>query len=392
MTTKKTKFLMMFVVTAIAATSGVYTIGFVEADADDINKGIGTTEVWEPGPDDGITFDRERPFDANKRAEYRDLEKSQTRYEISDSKLLVDLEKIRNSNIPIVASAIDYEIGLIVIYSPETILDSDIESVIGETPYIVIERDWDALRNPWNKGPPHPDTMDPKVDSQSIDESLFQHMSSWNIIQFVNADAATDNWYGTHIDNDVSTYDGAYAKIEVHDSGITLPSDVTLFGSTLMPNSKSGLEIAIRYTDGSYEFTVFDHYAESFTVEEDMDSTWMNTYTNTIGSNDFIYVEVLENQGAWIAKIYNYDTPGWETVDSQIFDGDREDGWSIWEEDHLAGQCGSATIPEIITDLVQIRDGSTWYDVTDTYGSLYDSGIPCNTGTMNTDYFDWDVS
>ena len=277
--TNKSTYLMLLAIAAVATSGTIFATSSMSADADDVNKGIGETEVWEPGPETTQGNDelKDRPFDANKRAVYRGMEKSLVQSNISDSVLLENLEKIRSSDIPLVASAIDYEKGAIVIYTPEPNLDSKIKRIIGDIQYIVIEREWDALRNPWNNGPIHPDEMEPKLDTQSNDGSIFDLLSSWNILQFANADASTDNWYGTHIDDDVSTYDGAYAKIEVHDSGITLPNGVTLFGGTLMPNSESGLEIAIRYTSGVYEFTVYDHYDGSFTVEEDMDSTWMNT-------------------------------------------------------------------------------------------------------------------
>ncbi|MBI1663212.1 MAG: hypothetical protein IS860_06945 [Nitrosopumilus sp.] len=159
-----------------------------------------------------------------------------------------------------------------------------------------------------------------------------------------------------------------------------------------MPNSESGLEIAIRYTSGVYEFTVYDHYDGSFTVEEDMDSTWMNTYTNTISGNDFIYVEVLENQGAWIAKIYNYDTSSWETVDSQIFDGDREDGWSIWEEDKFSTGCPTVD-PEVEGDKLDVRYNGNWVSATSTYSNTYDTGLPCSfSGTWDSNYDNWRVN
>jgi len=378
MTTKITKYLSLLAVMAVVIGGGVYATSFENANADDKNKGIGTTEIWEPGPEDGITFESPRPFDANKRSEYRNLEKSSEKYDLSDAELLVNLEKVRESGLPIVYAAIDYNRGVIVIFTPSA-ESLAFDNKLLDIPYVIVAEDWDPLRNPFTNGPPM------QEDEEELDkQSFFDEISNFSILPF--AFAVSDNDHGTGIDSDTNdTYDGIYGKIEVHNSGFTLPGDVTIFGGTLMPNSKSSLEIAIRYTDGDYEFTVYDHYASQFTIIEDMDSTWMDTYTYSATSN-FIYGEVLENQGTWIAKIYNYDTPGWETLDSQLFDGTRADGWAVWEEYNMTGQCGSITIVQSYIDLVQIRDGS-WNYVEDAEGWERNGDIPCQSEEMAIDFY-----
>lgn len=382
----------MFLAIAAVTTGGVLlATNVTTVDADDINRGIGTTEVWEPGPEDGDTDTTPiRPFDANKRSEYRELEKpAMTSFAPpSDTELLDKLERIRDSNLSIGYSAIDYENGLVVIYSPETDIHEKIESVIGNTPYMIVQKDMDPLRNSFSDGPTK--TEEPEIRTQSF-KGFLDDVSIFSILPL--AYATSDTAYGTAIDSDTSnTYTGAYAKLEVHNSGWTLPSDVTVFGGTLMPTSNSGLEIAIRYTDGDYEFTVYDHYAGSFTVIEDMDSTWMGTYANTISGSKYIYVEVLENQGTWIAKIYNFDNSSYQTLDSQMYDGSRSDGWSVWEEYNMAGQCQDITIPEVVGDLVKIRDSNGWHYVSNTYGSSYSDNIPCMSETMTTNYYKWKVN
>lgn len=44
---------MLLAVVVVAVSGAIFTTIFFIADADDIHKGIGQTEVWEPRPTDG---------------------------------------------------------------------------------------------------------------------------------------------------------------------------------------------------------------------------------------------------------------------------------------------------------------------------------------------------
>ena len=120
--TLKTKYFMLIAVTVVAASTGVYTISLESVDADDINKCIGKTEVWEPGPTDGFT-PTETPFyenqDANELSSYVEIKPTieipEDAVILSSKQLDRTLDELRQSDLPTVMSTIDYETGVIVI-------------------------------------------------------------------------------------------------------------------------------------------------------------------------------------------------------------------------------------------------------------------------------------
>lgn len=389
MTTKTTKYLSMLAVLAVAFGGIIYTTNFDNVDADSINKGIGTTDVWEPGPTDGFTPTDapQRTNDARLSNEYDRNNPVLTKNTVTDAELKEKFLALRQAKIGITSMSIDYDIGQLVLYSSDLTIEKNIKAIIGDFPFVLIYEEEHPLRNSNRDGPP------PSIDTQSVEDPLLNILSSAGIINY--AYAVSDSAHGTKINSDSgSTYTGAYAKLEIHDSGVTIPSGDTVFGGNIMPNSKSSLEWAIEYKPSTTKVRIYDHYAGVFSWSADVDSTFMSTYSTTISGSKYIYVKVEENSGTWMAYIYNFNTSQWEFKDSQALDGSRTDGWSVWEEYSLSGDCASATIPEITGTLVQVRSGSTWYFVTSTYGSQYNTAnnIPCYSEYMDANYYNWRVS
>lgn len=391
--TTKTKY--MFVLMALAIAGGaIFAIDplAMTADADDKNKGIGETEIWEPGPTDGSAdgYVPDRLYDARDVSAYDaqfDADAGE-RNSFSKDLLLEKFDMIRGSDVPLTAVAIDYEIGQLVLYAEDLTIEKEIEAVIGDFPYVLLyeKQTKEAGKAPGNGSVEREEAVVTPTSVSPLTHNGF--------MLFPPAFAVSDSAHGTHLDDDSgSSYTGAYARLEIHDSGVTIPSGVTVYAGNIMPNSNSSLEIAIEYLPSSTKVRVYDHADGLFTTSKTVDSTFMTDYATTISGKDYIYAKVEELSGTWKAYIWNKNISNYEFLDSQPDDGDREDGWSVWEEYDLSGECANATIPEINGDGVQVKHSGTWKLATSTHASQYNTSndIPCYTENMDNNYYHWYV-
>ncbi len=177
MTTKTTKYLSLLVVLAVAIGAGTFALTTNTVDADDTNKGIGTTEIWEPGPTDGFTPTEkpDRMYAVAETNSYKSIKDSgnldirnEIEYQLTDEQFDIAIEKIQDGELPVVYSAVDYNGGYLVIYSPNSNLGDKIESIIGtEIPYVLLFEEAPAR---WSTGDPGEEDgiqLEPKVELQS---------------------------------------------------------------------------------------------------------------------------------------------------------------------------------------------------------------------------------
>jgi len=172
----KTRLLIILgIVLAVVISGAVYATNFENVDADNINKGMEKTEVWEPGPTDGgPIYIPEKLYDANENSKYATMEKSSVRYDVTNDQLKENFELMRNSKLGIITLAIDYDRNMLVIYSPDTTLDTKIQSVIGDFPYVLIYEQEHPLRS---TNPDHSE-LGSSLNKQSIDDPLLEILSS----------------------------------------------------------------------------------------------------------------------------------------------------------------------------------------------------------------------
>jgi len=172
----KTRLLIILgIVLAVVISGAVYATNFENVDADNINKGMEKTEVWEPGPiDGGPVYIPEKLYDANENSKYATIEKSSVRYDVTNDQLKENFELMRNSKLGITTLAIDYDRNMLVIYSPDTTLDTKIQSVIGDFPYVLIYEQEHPLRS---TNPDHSE-LGSSLNKQSIDDPLLEILSS----------------------------------------------------------------------------------------------------------------------------------------------------------------------------------------------------------------------
>ncbi len=207
---------------------------------------------------------------------------------------------------------------------------------------------------------------------------------------------STDNWYGSNLNKLTSSINGVYAKSEVHDNGYTLADGTTLYAPTMMGPGNSPLEIVTAYYNPSgstYDTLdkvfVYDHTTDDWEYTVVIDSTFLDKYTS--GSN-YYFGEIIDDNGTWKAKLYNFNTASWETLYSQSSDGSNDNGWYLWEEDAFSSGCPTAD-PEIEGDLLKVNYDGNWVLATDIYSSTYDTGLPCSfSGTWDNNYYNWRVN
>lgn len=160
----KTRLLIIFgIVLAVVISGAVYATNFENADADDINKGIGKTEIWEPGPTDGFT-PTEIPIhanqDANELPSYVDAKSfgsiviPANAVKLSSNELDRTLEELRNSGLPTVMSAIDYETGVIAIWTPDLTLGNKYQAELGDVPFVLL---YEEAPPRWEHDGPEPE-------------------------------------------------------------------------------------------------------------------------------------------------------------------------------------------------------------------------------------------
>lgn len=382
---------MLLAVTVAAIGGTVFTTSSVTVDADDINKGIGKTEVWEPGPTDGFT-PTEMPFrenqDANELPSYANAKASIAIPEnaaiLSSKELDRTLDELRQSGLPTVMSAIDYKRGLLVIWTPDVTIRDQYREQLGNVPFVLL---YEEAPPRWYHEGPVPE-VDPKLDLQN-----FILPSA-----YAEGTAGTQTYYGTKV-TDNNNADGIYARVEIHDSGVTIDSGNTLYGPAISMADKGRLEIVVEYNDDStHKLRVWDHGAspEEFIYTKIIDSSYMSKYANTVGSDDFSYVKVEVNgSGSWTAYLWDVADSHWDILIQKTGgSGDLEIGWAIWEAFYFAAaDCADTTIPEIITADVQVRNSGSWSYATSSHASAFSATpLDCATGSWNTNYHDWDVS
>ncbi len=252
-----------------------------------------------------------------------------------------------------------------------------ITALIGDIPFVLLFEEKPQLDDP-NRFT----TLEPRLETQSFFLGAY-------------ADGVTEHTYfGTKLTKSYSDHDGVAMRMEVHQSGPTLVNDNDLYTPAMSSANYGALEAVIHYDgyDGSEEFRIWDHNTDTFTITKTIDTAFMNKYSLTSGSNDYVYPKVEENSGTWYAYLYNFDTSSYEQLDDQSNDGDNWNGWAIWEEWNIHDDCASISVPEIDGDEVKVRKSGTWHTATSTYADGYTGSINCYSGTMNNDYYDWTVN
>jgi hypothetical protein len=199
------------------------------------------------------------------------------------------------------------------------------------------------------------------------------------------------HWYGAEI-KDVSGIVGARAKQEVHTNLTLNDSSDYLYAPTLIAPNECALESVTYYDKKLFgmdrEWRVWDHTTEQFEYATDINASFCDKYVR----NGFYYTKVVEILSTWYACLWNYNSNYWDAKYNQDDDGDRSDGWNIWEEYDLDNDW--PTLPEIQSYDLEVYDGSYWIDVdSSTYGAVNSDlpgGFPYLYG-FNHYYDDWYV-
>ncbi|QMU53589.1 MAG: hypothetical protein GKS07_00870 [Nitrosopumilus sp.] len=393
---KTKKYLSLFAVMAVVISGGMYVTSFENADADDINKGIGKTEIWEPGPTDGFT-PTEMPYFENQNAnELKSYVEKKSTIAIPENALILSskeldrtLDELRQSDLPIVMSAIDYDTGVIAIWTPDTTIGEKFKAELGDVPFVLLYEEAPAR---WQHGDPGENgaQLEPKLDLQSWIPSVYA------------AGVSGDNThYGTKV-TDNNNADGIYSRMEVHtdENDVTIVSGNTLYAPAMSVADQGRLEIVVHYS--SYDeprLRVWDHNGdnEGFIESVDMDNNnFNNRYVNTVSGSDYIYTKVELNSGTWYAYYYDLIDTEWDILIAKGGGiGDQDYGWNVYEVIDTAdpGDCSGTTVPEIISTDGQVRNSGSWSYATSSHASAFNSTpLDCASGSWNNNYYNWDVS
>jgi hypothetical protein len=142
----KTRLLIIPIIAVMVVGGAIYA-SFENVDAGNINKGIGKTDVWEPGPEDGPVSIPEKMYDARLVTEYRNSNPITHKNNVTNDQLKEKLELVRNARIGIVSSGIDYDIGQLVFYAPDFTIEQDIKNILGNFPFVLLYEEQSPLRN-----------------------------------------------------------------------------------------------------------------------------------------------------------------------------------------------------------------------------------------------------
>lgn len=99
----------------------------------------------------------ERPYNARSVIEYNSSIPITHKNNFSNSELKEKLELVRNSGVNIVSSGIDYDVGQLVFYSPDSGVEEDIKKILGDFPFILL---YEESPPEWESSGP------PPLDSQ----------------------------------------------------------------------------------------------------------------------------------------------------------------------------------------------------------------------------------
>ena len=181
--------ILLGIILTVAIGGTAYTTNFENADADDINKGIGITDVWEPGPTDGFTpteIPLQKYQDANERSSYADalsngsIVIASVSPELSDKQLDDVMDKLLYSEfdrfiLPIASIAIDYETGTLVLWTPDLSIGNKVKTVVGDTSFVLL---YEEAPPRWEHDGPEPE---PEPISESEPQGIFDsHMQYTN--------------------------------------------------------------------------------------------------------------------------------------------------------------------------------------------------------------------
>jgi hypothetical protein len=184
---------------------------------------------------------------------------------------------------------------------------------------------------------------------------------------------------------------GARAKQEVHDDITLNDSSDYLYAPTLMAPNYCSLESVTFYhktfSGMQRKWKVWDHTTDSFEYSTNINQSFIDDYVR----NGYYYTKVEKIDSIWYACLWNYSDNVWDGKYSQEDDGDRSDGWDIWEEYDLDNNWPD--LPEIQSYDLKVKNSGTWKTVTSTYGEEYISGdFPDEyLYGWNSNYYDWYV-
>lgn len=391
MTTKTTKYLSLLVVLAVAIGAGTFAITINTVDADDTNQGIGKTEIWEPGPTDGFT-PTEMPDheyqNANELPPYVEAKSTMVISEnaviLSSNELDRTLDKLLQSGLPIVMSAIDYDTGVIAIWTPDVSIGDKFKAELDDIPFVLLYEESPAR---WDNDGPQ-------------EESTLELQSFFLPSAYAAGSSGSHTYYGTQV-TDNNNADGIYSRMEVHtdENDVTIDSGNTLYAPTMSVSDQGRLEITVHYDDNiEPRLRVWDHNgsSESFIKTVYMDNTnFNNRYVNTVSGSDYIYTKVELNSGTWYAYYYDLIDYEWDILIAKSGgSGDLQIGWNIWEaHGFAAADCADTTVPEIISTDGQVRNSGSWSYATSSYASAFSATpLDCASGSWNNNYYNWDVS
>lgn len=387
---KNTKYLSLLAVLAVAISGVAYTTSFENVDADDVNKGIGTTEVWEPGPTDGFTPTEMPMFEnqnANELPSYVEVKSTMIIAEdatiLSGKELDRTLDNLRQKDLPIVMSAIDYDTGVIAIWTPNLTVGEKFKAELGDVPFVLL----------YEEAPPRWESGDPAED-EKLD------LQSWLPMAFAAGISGTHTYFGTYVD-DNNNADGIYSRMEVHtdENDVTIDSGNTLYAPTMSVADQGRLEISVHYDDNiEPRLRVWDHNgsSEGFIKTVYMDNNnFNNRYVNTVSGSDYIYTKVELNSGTWYAYYYDLIDFEWDILIAKSGGiGDEQYGWNIWEAHKFAAaDCNDTTIPEIISTDNQVRNNGSWSYATSSHADNWsNTPLDCYGGSWNNNYYNWEVN
>ena len=149
----KTRLLIITgIIIAVAISGALYATSFDNADADDIHKGIGKTEIWEPGPTDGFTpteIPAHQYQEAQERPSYTEALSSGSIVLASESPKLSDkqldnvMDELLHSELdrfilPIASIAIDYDRDILVLWTPDLTIGNKVKAIVGDVPFVLL--------------------------------------------------------------------------------------------------------------------------------------------------------------------------------------------------------------------------------------------------------------
>jgi hypothetical protein len=169
-----------------------------------------------------------------------------------------------------------------------------------------------------------------------------------------------------------------------------------IYAPTLDPSGKTCIEMTTYYWNGGNAVGAFDWCDPSphFAATRGFDSTFMSTYTTTVGGRPAYKVRDIQTNAttnSWTAYLYNFTTNAWDpfyTSANTSKLSETHGGWDMFEVytqyNSATGEgyyCADSTGSTWAASGIQIRFGTTWQTLTTS-----NSNIPAPSGVNSADF------